>query len=101
MLAFSCATPATADDSRDQAIRLYLECAKAVTVKLDDGTSEASAVAIGVHGQCRPAFMGVGLSLDRQNGLADVLRPTLVQLVLMHRAALRPPAQPPRNKPTS
>lgn len=92
---------AAADDGRDQAIRLYLECAKFVTPQLDDGRSEPGIIATGAHGRCRTAFVDVGLSLDRQNNLAEVLRPTLVQFVLMHRAALRPPPPAERAKPIS
>lgn len=73
--------------SVEEPVRAYLDCAKTAIPVIDDRVSDAATVAIGLHAQCRPAFLDAGLNVDRQNHMAELLRPNLVQLVLLSRSA--------------
>lgn len=72
----------------EEPVRAYLNCAKTAVTTIDDRVSDAATVALGLHAQCRMALVDVGLSTDRQSNLAEVLRPSLVQYVLLSRAAM-------------
>ena len=84
--------------SVEEHVGRYLECARAAVQSTDDAVSDASTIAVGLHAQCRIAFVDVGLNLDRQNNLAEVLRPTLVQFILKSRIARS--KSPPSKAPT-
>ena len=72
-------------ESAEPAIKQYLDCARVAVPSLDDTTSDAGTIAIGVHAQCRPALSEANLNSERQDNIAQRLRPTLVQFVLLYR----------------
>lgn len=72
------------------AVKQYLDCARLAVPSLDDTTSDAATVAIGLHAQCRPTLADVvGLNAERQDSITQRLRPSLVQYVLLYRVGKR------------
>lgn len=87
--------------SVEEPVRAYLECAKTSVSLVDDKISDATTIATGLHAQCRGAFLDAGLNADRQNHMAELLKPNLVQFVLLSRTATAraaAPSKPPKSK---
>ena len=76
-------------ESAEPAIKQYLDCARIAVPSLDDTTSDAGTIAIGVHAQCRSALSEANLNSERRDSIAQALRPTLVQFVLLYRVGKR------------
>jgi hypothetical protein len=91
LLCFMCVAvvSARAQDQYAEATRKYFECAKSGIASLDDHQSDAATVAIGLYGLCRRAFANAAIDVQRENAMAEALRPHLIQMILAQRVADR------------